>query len=917
MDPGSEMLILKGRIATQQVESCTYDGSSRQYAVSFTNGKIYRYAESNVRLLRSPRLLVPSEYRIVHRGMTLYDVAAISVFRDGKREYYHLTFANGRSADYYGEELTVEKSCANNAKVKDLLAYCREMADFSELRGDDGSTLLSKQYEKLDFLSEESALAAYADPEAFPSGYSGQEAAPIFPFGCNASQYKAVKAALENKISVIEGPPGTGKTQTILNIIANLLISGKTVQVVSNNNAATMNVYEKLASEKYNMGFLVAALGNADNKTQFIENQKAAYPDLTPWDHPIDPTLTRRQIVHCSRQLQEVYGKQEQLARAIADMQSLEAEERHFRQYLSENGAGTQPQSIRRLSSAVLMELWNDCQLLADEEKTFTFWFKLKCLFRYGIWDGSFFKQGEAAVLRTLQSLFYTLRREELKREIARLEQELLADNAEGLTQQLSELSLRFLQMTLFEKYGQRGVRKRFTAEDLRRKSPEVLDEYPIVLSTCFSARSTLGKDAMFDYVIMDEASQVDVVTGALALSCARNAVIVGDSKQLPNVITEPQRVRARAIFGCFSLPNAYDHAGHSFLASVCEAIPDLPRTLLREHYRCHPKIIRFCSEKFYGGELLIMSRDAGEPDVLTLMRTTAGNHERDHMNLRQIEVVRDELLPTLPHAHGDIGIIAPYNHQVNEMRRIIGMPDLDIATVHRFQGREKDVIILTTVDDHATDFSDDPFLLNVAVSRAKKQLCLVVSGNEQPSDSNIADLIDYMEYHNCSARESRIYSVFDLLYSQYTQSRLAYLKKHKRVSQYDSENLLCALIEDIMAEEHINDLGFICHQPLSLLLRDTTLLSDEERRYALQGGTHLDILIYSKISKKPLLAIEVDGYAYHKKGTRQAERDGMKDHILSLYSLPLLRFSTNGSREKERLTKALRELRSGSGKHL
>lgn len=45
-------------------------------------------------------------------------------------------------------------------------------------------------------------------------------------------------------ISVIEGPPGTGKTQTILNIIANIVMEGKNVAIVSNNNSATRNVLE-------------------------------------------------------------------------------------------------------------------------------------------------------------------------------------------------------------------------------------------------------------------------------------------------------------------------------------------------------------------------------------------------------------------------------------------------------------------------------------------------------------------------------------------------------------------------------------------------------------------------------------------------------------------------------------------------
>ena len=65
---------------------------------------------------------------------------------------------------------------------------------------------------------------------------------------------------MENQLSIIEGPPGTGKTQTILNIIANILMNGKTVQVVSNNNSAIQNVYEKLSSSKYNLGFIVASL---------------------------------------------------------------------------------------------------------------------------------------------------------------------------------------------------------------------------------------------------------------------------------------------------------------------------------------------------------------------------------------------------------------------------------------------------------------------------------------------------------------------------------------------------------------------------------------------------------------------------------------------------------------------------------
>lgn len=92
------------------------------------------------------------------------------------------------------------------------------------------------------------------------------------PFGSNLSQQKALAAALTNQISVIQGPPGTGKTQTILNITANLLYQNKKVAIVSNNNAATQNVLQKL--QEAGLGGVCAMLGRRSNKQEFLQNQR-------------------------------------------------------------------------------------------------------------------------------------------------------------------------------------------------------------------------------------------------------------------------------------------------------------------------------------------------------------------------------------------------------------------------------------------------------------------------------------------------------------------------------------------------------------------------------------------------------------------------------------------------------------------
>ena len=82
------------------------------------------------------------------------------------------------------------------------------------------------------------------------------------------------------------------------------------------------------------------------------------------------------------------------------------------------------------------------------------------------------------------------------------------------------------------------------------------------------------------------------------------------------------------------------------------------------------------------------------------------------------------------------------------------------------------------------------------------------------------------------------------------------------------------------------------------MLLRDTDKLTDEEFRYSMHPNTHVDFLIYNRVTKTPVLAVEVDGFNFHNEGSLQFERDRLKDSIFEKYGIPLLRLPTNGSGE-------------------
>ena len=101
-------------------------------------------------------------------------------------------------------------------------------------------------------------------------------------------------------------------------------------------------------------------------------------------------------------------------------------------------------------------------------------------------------------------------------------------------------------------------------------------------------------------------------------------------------------------------------------------------------------------------------------------------------------------------------------------------------------------------------------------------------------------------------------------------------------------------------------DYGIVCFEPLSMIVRDISALSEEEIRYAMHPSTHIDFLIYNRFSQYPVLAIEIDGYSFHKEGTEQHERDKKKDHILEVCGIPLIRLKTNESNEKDRIIQAL-----------
>ena len=868
------------------IKSFGYDERRGQYYVQFKKGDNYLYYNpSNVDVAQFTRQLKPP-FRITRKtdGEVFFHVLGVRVFEGKEHKAFRIIYENGTGKNYPADYVDVEEHIDDHRSIN-VWEYLNEVAKYNVIPIDDDKTVsLADKYTKMEFVAKNSLLESYLNVESYGNP-SVSPSAPIFPFGCNRSQYKAVRNALENRISVIQGPPGTGKTQTILNILANLLLDGKTMEIVSNNNSAVENVKEKLEASE--LDFLCAQLGRASNKKEFVETQTGAFPDISSWKLCNTKKL-RQEAVSLSREMQEIYECQENLALCSERLTEYKRQVQRFPKRV---------ETKHIWSSETLGKFFLIVSREIERKQHLSWWTRFRL--RYHRLPATEDAPDE------LQYLLITTKVKELEAECEKYIK--FVEGADDKNERLRSISMLILKDHLARQYDCTKPRTIFALDEIYLKSRDFLKEYPIILSTTFSATSNISPAYKFDYLIMDEASQVDIAAGALALSCARNATIVGDLKQLPNVVDHHTEEVVSAIFAKYDIAEAYRYSSNSFLSSLCGLYPKIPQTLLREHYRCDPLIIGFCSKQFYNGELIPMKKSEYEFAPIRVVRTVKGNHARGTVNIRQVETITQEILPVLEERFTDIGIIAPYNNQVNALHTALAATGRSYvaATVHKFQGREDDAIVLSTVDNKVQEFTDDPHLLNVAVSRAKKQFTLLVSADEQP-DSNIRNLIDYIEYYQGGSDQSEISSIFDLLYEDYTQELLNFYKTHKRVSEFDSENLTYWAIHDTITEKGFQHLDILMHYPLRHLVTMASNLTPEQRAYASRSWTHVDYLVYDTVTHKAKLAIEVDGTQFHKTGSVQAKRDLMKDSVLSAIGLPLLRLSTAGSQEKEKIASAL-----------
>lgn len=950
---------------TWKIATARRDGN--RIVVTYTNGKEYPYSEERVRLYdQVERRTVDALDEIRVGGKRWNNVEIIWALRRADHPRNPRYTLACRTADgklklrrYGHDEVRVTYASAQDRQNAAALNYIREEVRAHARRA--GAELdLTAQYPRWvsgDKMLPEAILAnvwewlAQAPRgsalEAFLAGASATKTGAsdhlIMPFPSNVDQRNAIRAALTHQISIIDGPPGTGKTQTILNLIASLIVQGQTVGVVAGANSAVDNVVDKLTEEGY--GFLVANLGKAERVKEFhqregvLEQRREAWARkasavssgspagadeaalrveearlVTLWEDARGIPKIRAQLTEAQRERRLFEEKVQESRRPVADIAHL---------------------AVSRRSSGVIGDLLALARCAPRVGPGLRgFIERVRRYFAYGSLKGV--DLGDPHVQSALQLAFYRAREQELSDRIKEAEARAARHGLVEVSAQYRHHSREALDAALLDRFARERPSRLSPTERLKRQTDTLLRTYPVVASTCFSIRSNLAEDVLLDWIIIDESSQVLIPEGIAALSKARNAVIVGDNKQLGPIFQgwdaskqEPPAPR-------------FDVRSLSLLDSI-KMMPEsaqVPSTLLKEHYRCHPAIIEFCNRMYYGGELIPMrAPDDDATDPLAIVYAAPGNHARrpsrgsGFFSQREIDIITDledmrsirddvELEGTDESGDFVLGVVTPFRAQATNLSKQIRSdlgegthPRWLAETAHKFQGRGAGTIILSTVlnaNDRsaAQDFYDADALTNVIVSRAKDRFVVVTTHGGVRLSRNVRALLDYIEMYDPSAIvQSDIVSIFDVLYNAYSES----LERYSRVKWADrrrspAENVAEQCLCDVLAEPRYARFGYQAQVYLRDALPNTRRLSEEQRSFVFRDSA-LDFGVYSRVTKRLLLAIEVDGWTFHGMSQKQQKRDNLKDSIMSAYGVPVLRLSTIGSGEERQIREALDRL--------
>ncbi len=564
----------------------------------------------------------------------------------------------------------------------------------------------------------------------------------------NEQQRETVQSALNNKLTVVTGPPGTGKSQVVASIVINAARYGQRVLFASKNHKAVEVVEERL--NQFTERPFIIRLGRRGSDNRNIQLELVQY---------LNSLLGTSSNSRIKIRLLKVQTEIDKLLKHKIDLEHKIEIYRIFRNnlknYFEQYETISQKIGCTK-STQIFLKLFTHNLSFLDKIKL-TFGKKWKTIASY------------TELLKKVPN-FKDL--ETLTSELIEIELSLKEKYKEEFTLWLNDLPSRLdsKKRTIIAQFvsvleqlidaGENNVPKKIWA-DLFGKRDRLMQELSGFLPAwCITSLSAKGQlpliEGFFDLVIIDEASQCDIASALPLLFRAKRAVIIGDPNQLTHISTL-RTARSLELMYNHNLNDpkysVFEATKNSLYRLAASCVGDNQIIMLNEHFRSHKQIIEFSNKTWYSGRLEIgtdYSRLKPSPradDKVIEWIDVVGNIQQVDGSgayiINEINAVVEKVKELTLSSDGDftLGVVTPFRLQANKIRQelIKILPDeiwskteLIVDTAVKFQGDERDIMIFSPVLTHNMPkgiryYHESEYnLLNVAITRARAKLIII-----------------------------------------------------------------------------------------------------------------------------------------------------------------------------------------------
>ena len=660
----------------------------------------------------------------------------------------------------------------------------------------------------------------------------------------NLDQLLVIHNGLKYPVLYVQGPPGSGKTNTILNTVVTAFFNNKTVLISSYNNHPVDEIYQKLSHLKYkgdDIPFPIIRLGNSEKLKDAIKQIRLLFK-ITSSMQVFDSSLNRKKTYeeHKTKALSDLLRKYEE---------KLDLSERKEMIKTMLSSSSNLP-FLANLQGEQLVNVNNTLkeigEITDDDIKPLISHDRLELFKFLNFTSAKFIKRLSEPKYEELTDIIFT---KDLNEAVRQLNQYLSNDEN-------------------FQKF---------------------LKIFPVVATTNISAHRLGEPKQYFDMVIMDEASQCNTAVALVPIIRGEQLLLVGDPQQLKPVILLDERNNL-ILKKRYNITDEYDYRNKSVYQTFLSADAVSDEVLLSYHYRCHPKIIGFNNKKYYNNKLNIRSSD-NEKHPLEFIEC----HSKDTTLKNTSESEAKEIVHYVKtHPNKTIAVITPFVNQRNEIQEELnqsGIANVDCGTVHAFQGDEKQEIIFSlalTDKTHEKTYSwlkNNKELINVATSRAKEKL-VIIGDMEQLNrlhhpgdDDDLFELCNYVSSNGITTITERA-----------PESRALGIKPYST----ETETAFLETLNHAINAMMITKTKYVVKKevPISQVFNSSNQVND------LFYTGRFDYIVYERDGKEwlPVFAIELDGNE-HTTDLRVIERDKKKQQICDEHNFQLIRVPNNYAR--------------------